>query len=272
VTAIEVLLPELLRAGPPFVDLQLARYEVIVAPPLYGAWKLTVILPFPGATEGANGLDGLVTITMVDEGTENGPAPLEFLAKTRHVYVLPGVNGVTVIGDAAPTTSPDTPPFVDVQLAVKSMIAEPPVNGGTKVTRMFPVPATTVGFAGAAGTAFGTTDTDGTDGRPSPLAFVANTVHVYVEPFVNTVTMIGDAEPVTVDGVPPSDDVQVAEYPVIGEPPSAGATKPTVIVVSPATTVGCAGGSGTACNTTTGADAGDTAPSPFAFDANTVHV
>jgi hypothetical protein len=75
---------------------------------------------------------------------------------------------------------------------------------------MFAVPATTVGFAGAAGTAFGTTATDGADARPSPLAFVANTVHVYVEPFVNAVTVIGDDVPVAVPGAPPSDDVHAA--------------------------------------------------------------
>jgi len=116
-----------------------------------------------------------------------------------------------VIGDAEPDTSPEAPPFVESQLAVNEMIAEPPLNGGTKVTRMLVVPARTLGGAGAPGTAFGTAVTDGADGRPSPLAFVANTVHVYVLPFVNRLTRSGDVVPVAVPVAPPSDDVQVAE-------------------------------------------------------------
>jgi hypothetical protein len=127
------------------------------------------------------------------------------------VYVLPGVNSDTVIGDAVPATSPDAPPFVESQLAVKLMIGEPPLNGGTKVTRMLVVPARTLGDAGAPGTAFGTTATEATDGRPLPFAFDANTVHVYVLPFVNAVTRIGEDGPVAVPGAPPSDDVQVVE-------------------------------------------------------------
>jgi hypothetical protein len=127
-----LLVPE--RVGPPFVDLQLARYAVIVAPPLNGAWTVTVTFALPGVTDGVEGRDGLVTITTVDDGTENGPAPFEFLAKTRHVYVLPFVRFGTTIGDASPTSAPLAPPFVDVQLAVKSMIGEPPLNGGTNVT------------------------------------------------------------------------------------------------------------------------------------------
>jgi hypothetical protein len=58
---------------------------------------------------------------------------------------------------------------------------------------------------------------------------------------------------------------------VIALPPSAGATNDTVTCAFPATTVGCAGVSGTALGTAT-ADAGDAAPVPFAFVADTVHV
>ena len=150
---------------------------MIDAPPFDGAWKLTVTLPLPGLTDGVAGRDGLVAMTTFDEGGENGPAPLTFVANTRHVYVLPAVSGNTVIGDARPVTDPDAPPFEDVQLAVKSVIGVP-LNGGTKVTRMVAVPARTVGAAGASGTVSGTTAADGTDWGPSPLALVANTVQV----------------------------------------------------------------------------------------------
>jgi len=58
---------------------------------------------------------------------------------------------------------------------------------------------------------------------------------------------------------------------VIALPPSNGGTNDTVICAFPATTVGCAGASGTRFGTTT-AEAGDAAPVPFAFVADTVHV
>ena len=60
--------------------MQRAWYEVIAAPPFDGAWKRTVTLAFPGATEGVDGWDGLVMITIAGDGTENGPAPLAFVA------------------------------------------------------------------------------------------------------------------------------------------------------------------------------------------------
>ena len=58
---------------------------------------------------------------------------------------------------------------------------------------------------------------------------------------------------------------------MIALPPSAGATNDTVTCAFPATTVGAAGALGTVAGTTA-ADAGDTAPVPFAFVADTVHV
>ena len=54
-------------------------------------------------------------------------------------------------------------------------------------------------------------------------------------------------------------------------PPSAGAPNDTVTCAFPATTVGAAGALGTVLGTT-GADAGDNAPAPFALAATTVHV
>src|SRR5262245_26644514 len=78
--------------------------------------------------------------------------------------------------------------------------------------------------------------------------------------------------PLAEPDAPPSDESQVAVKPMIGEPPSAGATKITEIAVSPTTTVGCNGVPGTAFNTTTGAEGAEVAPAPLAFDAKTVHV
>ena len=54
-------------------------------------------------------------------------------------------------------------------------------------------------------------------------------------------------------------------------PPSAGATNDTVTCAFPATTVGWAGALGSVLGIAT-ADAGDNAPAPFAFAADTEHV
>jgi hypothetical protein len=112
------------------------------------------------------------------------------------------------------------------------------VEPGTKLTTMFPFPATTVGRAGASGNVFGTTSSDGTDGSPSPSRFDANTVHVYVLPFVSPGTVIGDDSPSNEPGAPPFDDKHSAVYPMIANPPSAGATNDTSMPPIPATTVG----------------------------------
>ena len=58
---------------------------------------------------------------------------------------------------------------------------------------------------------------------------------------------------------------------MIALPPSAGGTNDTVTCAFPAATVGCGGALGTVLGTTA-ADAGDAAPVPFAFVADTVHV
>jgi hypothetical protein len=58
---------------------------------------------------------------------------------------------------------------------------------------------------------------------------------------------------------------------VIALPPSSGAVTATVIFALPRVTPGWAGADGSVLGTT-GSDAGDGAPEPFAFVAVTVHV
>ncbi len=103
------------------------------------------------------------------------------------------------------------------------------------------------------------------------MPFVAVTVHVYDFPFDNPLTTIGDAGPEAARAVPPSDDTHAAAYPVIGLPPSNGATNDTVNCPLPTPAVGWPGAVGTVLGTTV-ADAGEAAPVPFAFVAVTVHV
>jgi hypothetical protein len=185
------------RPAPPSLDVQLARYPVIGLPPLEGARNETVMRPFPAVTVGVAGRPGTVNGTTRDDEADAGPGPLMFDASTVHVYDFPFDNAVTVIGDDDPFRARVVPPFEDAQVAVYPVIAEPPSNGATNVTRMLAFPTETVGWAGASGTAFGTVDAEAEDARPSPSTFDANTVQVYVLPFVSADTVSGDDAPDT---------------------------------------------------------------------------
>jgi hypothetical protein len=90
------------------------------------------------------------------------------------------------------------------------VIGLPPSNGAPKMTVTSPLPAPTVGVAGADGTVLGITTAEGGDAGPSPFAFVAVTVHVYDFPFDKPPTTIGDAAPAAAPDVPPFDDVHDA--------------------------------------------------------------
>ena len=61
---------------------------------------------------------------------------------------------------------------------------------------------------------------DGADAGLVPTAFVAVTVHVYVEPLVKEATAIGLPDPVADRVTPPFDDEHVASYCVMSLPPS----------------------------------------------------
>jgi hypothetical protein len=151
------------------------------------------------------------------------------------------------------------------------VITLPPSNGALNDTPTCAFPGVTVGCAGASGTRFGTTTTDATDAGPEPLAFVADTVHVYDFPFDKPPTTTGEPAPDAEPATPPLDDTHDPSNSVIALPPSSGATNVTVTCASPAPTAGCAGADGTVLGITT-AEAGDDGPVPFAFVALTVHV
>ena len=144
-----------------------------------GEENTTAISPFPAVIAGAAGRPGSAFGTTAADAGDDGPGPLPFVALTLHVYDLPFVNPVTVIGDEAPTTlALATPPFDDTHFTVNPVIAEPPSDGATNDTTICPAVATTVGAAGAAGSEPSTTAADGEEAGPSPLTFDANTVHV----------------------------------------------------------------------------------------------
>ena len=85
----------------------------------------------------------------------------------------------TTIGDEVPELDPDTPPLLDVQVAVYPVMTVPPVPADpVNVTLMLALPCTTVGCAGVVGTVAGTVAVEGRLCVESPSAFVARTLHV----------------------------------------------------------------------------------------------
>src|SRR5260221_6484613 len=150
-------------------------------------------------------------------------------------------------------------------------MADPPVAGVTNATEIGGLRWVRVGIAGALGTVAGTADAEAFDAVPLPTAFVANTVQVYVLPFVSDATTIGEPPPVFDPAAPPSLDVQLTVYPVMRDPPLAAATNATEIEPMPRVRVGTAGVPGTVAGTAV-AEVDDGCPSPTAFVANTSQV
>ena len=127
------------------------------------------------------------------------------------------------------------------------------------------------------GAGLGVTALDADESGPVPIAFVADTVNVYVVPFVSPVTVVDVAGgvPVTVIGVcavAPMNGVTV--YLVIALPPlSVGAVQLTVadplpaVAVTPVGAPGALGALGI-----TALDADESGPVPMALVADTVNV
>ncbi len=258
-------------AVPPFDDVQFAAYPVITLPPLLGAVNPTEICALPGVTDGCAGAEGIVLGTAAADAVDGAPSPVAFVATTVHVYVLPFVRPPTTSGEAAPFPEPAAPPSDEVHATLNPVIGLPPSKGAVKATLICALPGCAVGWAGGSGTRFGITVAEAGEAALEPCEFVAVSVHVYVLPLVRPRTMIGEAGPLPDPAAPPFDDAHAAPYPVIGLPPSNGATKITLTWPLPAPTVGAAGVDGIVLGITA-ADAGDGDPAPFAFVAVTVHV
>lgn len=107
------------------------------------------------------------------------------------------------------------------------------------------------------------------EAAPEPTAFLANAVHVYSVPFVKPVKVTGG--PSGISTVFVCDALaQVAEPPVIAEPPSLGAVKFRVIEPSPAVAVRFVIAEGTVAGVAFAAvDAG---PAPSEFVARTTQL
>ena len=87
------------------------------------------------------------------------------------------------------------------------MAAPPVFPGAENVMVASPLPAVAVPIVGASGTVAGTTELLVPDELLVPIAFVAVTVNVYVVPFDNPVSVIGDEPPYALN--PPAFEVTV---------------------------------------------------------------
>jgi hypothetical protein len=144
-----------------------------------------------------------IGVTLSD-GADACEEPIAFIATTVNVYAVPFVSPYTEIVLVNPV--PILPSGLDITLY--PVIGLPPsLTGGVKLTAAWALPAVAVTPVGASGSAAGVTLAVGADGTESPFAFVATTVNVYSVKFVNPVTVIGLALPVSTS--PPGLDVTV---------------------------------------------------------------
>src|SRR3954451_1499158 len=122
-----------------------------------------------------------------------------------------------------------------------------PLAGAAHATAAVVLPAVAVGAAGVAGAVAGATGVTAALAGENPLvptALIAATWKVYAVPLVSPVTfrlvpVAGRSAPAC---VAPENTRTV--YPVIGEPPSAGAVQVTVADALPPVAVGAAGATG----------------------------
>ena len=88
---------------------------MIALPPLLdGAVQLTIAEPSAGAALTFAGADGTVTATIEFDGAEAVPGPLELVATTVNVYVVPPVSPDTTALKVVPFTVVVSPPGDDV--------------------------------------------------------------------------------------------------------------------------------------------------------------
>ena len=153
---------------PPQVAVKLMMAE----PPFdAGAENATDPRPSPGIVSlivGAPGTVAGTTFTVADAA----PVPTAFDAVTAHLYTVPLVSPVTLIGDAPPGAEI----LPGLQVAVKPVMALPPLlAGAVKAMPATVLPAVAVPMTGADGTPTGVTLT-GADAAPGPKALNATTL------------------------------------------------------------------------------------------------
>jgi len=113
---------------------------------------------------------------------------LAFIALTVKVYAVPFVKPAIVHDLVGAFTVQVNSPGLDVTSYLR--MSEPPVLVGVKKETVAAASlAATVIFVGGLGTVEGVTALDALDAADVPIPFVALTLNVYGEPFVNPVTL-----------------------------------------------------------------------------------
>jgi hypothetical protein len=189
-------------------------------------------------------------------GAEAGPVPTSLVAVTLQA---PELTWLTTMGEAAPLA------LCVPQVAVKIVIAEPPLLGAVKEIVALPPAATADTAVGAPGTVAGVTLFEGADALLDPALLVAVTVHVTGVPLVKPLTAMGEEGPLAVC-IP-----HVAVKLVIGDPLAAPAVNPTETLAFPRVAVPIVGAAGTPAGVTL-FEVPEAGPVPTAFAATTVQV
>ena len=118
------------------------------------------------------------------------------------------------------------------------------LNGAVQLTFACLIPGRAVTVLGAVETVAGTNAFDAVESALVPIAFVADSLHTYVLPFVKPVTVVWVVSALTVTGLPAA-GLAVTVKPVIWLPSSPPGVHDTVADPSPAEAFTCVGASGT---------------------------
>jgi len=136
-------------------------------------------LPFPGVAVPIVGAPGTVAGTNVFDAADGALVPATFVAVAVHVYVLPFVSAVTMIGLAVPDPVPVAPPPDEAHVRSKCVTGLPPLFApavNKTETAVFPGDATKA--VGASGADAKRKPFDAPEDALWPIAFVAVMVHV----------------------------------------------------------------------------------------------
>ena len=155
------------------------------------------------------------------------------------------VSDVTATGEVAPLFDWVVPPLLEVHVAVKPVMALPPVAPAVKATDALLLPGVTDVIVGAPGSTAATNELDEAEADPAPTALMDTTEHVYVLPFERPLTVTGELAPLLDRVVPPSLEVHVTVLFVIALPPLEPTVKETVAAFRPKDTPETVGAPGT---------------------------
>jgi hypothetical protein len=100
-------------AAPPSSEVQLAEKLVIALPLLAPGVNATETEVLPRVALVIAGAPGAAAGTTLADAGEGALVPIALVAVTVHVYVLPLVSPLTVIGDPTPVLLPDVPPLLE---------------------------------------------------------------------------------------------------------------------------------------------------------------